>query len=169
MTRSYSSLLSWLGLTIAASLMLYHTSDRVNELDRQLKALNAQIEAEQQSLHVLKAEWVYLSNPARIEAAAQRHLALLPTAPARVVAMRDMGSLLPMHDGSQPVYAAAETEAPVVAAKPEMRVASLRSDIINAGHINDHMIMQHKIEASSTVMASTDRIGALISSLGMGQ
>ncbi|MDR3450623.1 MAG: hypothetical protein P4M15_12930 [Alphaproteobacteria bacterium] len=169
-TKSYSSLLTWFGLTIIASLMLYHTSDRVNALDRQLRDLNSQIEAEQQSLHVLKAEWVYLANPARVEAAARRHLALAPTPTNRVLTMNDIGDLLPLRDGVAPVAVAENTAAPArpdahndIAQRPARRhttriVASNRD-----GHVNDRMIMQHPI----LVEASTDSIGGLIGTLGL--
>jgi len=113
MIRSYSSLLFWLGMTIAASVMLYHTSDRVNALDQHLRKLNAQIEDEQKDLHVLKAEWVYLANPVRIEAEAKRHLSLQPTMPSRVASMKNMGDLLPPQNGNDaPVQIAQSVKPP---------------------------------------------------------
>jgi cell division protein FtsL len=167
MIRSYSSLLFWLGMTIAASLMLYHTSDRVNELDQQLHTLNAQIDSEQDSLHVLKAEWVYLANPARIEAEAQRHLDLHPTAPRRVAAMQNMGDLLPLQGRDALPTQVAQVTPTQTPAPVAHTVARSKSDRIvaalNAGRINDHMVMQH----TASIQASTDSIGALIGSLGM--
>jgi hypothetical protein len=174
MTRSYSSLLTWLGLTIAASVMLYHTSDRVNALDQQLRTLNTQIEAERESIHVLNAEWVYLANPARIEAEAQRHLNLQPTAPRHVAALHDIGDLLPLHNGIEPApqtqLADAAIPSPVHAQAPAPMAAQVTHSkhdkivaALNAGHINDHMIMQH----SAVVEASTDSIGSLIGKLGL--
>jgi cell division protein FtsL len=175
MIRSYSSLLFWLGLTIAASLMLYHTSDRVTELDQQLRSLNNQISAEQESIHVLKAEWVYLANPARIEAEAQHYLGLHPTAPQRVASLKNMSTLLPVRTDVVPVPAVqtaqadadsyepaqAETETTAPTHSPRDRVVAL-----NSAHINNHMIMQHKSNAM-TVEASTDSIGTLIGTLGL--
>ena len=174
MTRSYSTLLSWLSLTIVASLMLYHTSDRVNALDRQLRSLNQQIADEQKSLHILKAEWVYLANPRRVEDVAKRHLAVGPTTPARVVAMRNIDTLLPMRDEADTVMASNEVH------KDNMIVAALDPDtvsdnhisikaghsvgIASATHINEHMMMPHTARVEA---ASTDRIGALIGSLGL--
>ena len=177
MSRSYSSLLSWFALAIMASLMLYHTSDRVNALGHQLTALNAQIEAEQQSMHVLNAEWVYLANPARVEAAVKRHLDLQPTQPNRVLVMKNIGSLLPLHDGVEPAPQIETSQA--AAPTPVVHVAQRKNDApnvlsaktdriiatLNAGHINDHMILKHTAAANP----SADRIGALINSLGMNQ
>jgi len=183
MTRSYSSLLFWLGMVIVASLMLYHTSDRVNELDRQLRTINAQIDSEQESLHVLKAEWVYLSNPARVEAEVTGHLDLHPTDSKRVASLQNMNDLLPLQNNGTEIAKAAKTT-PVQMAEavpaahdiseaPTTQLPHTRHERIiaalNAGHINDHMILQHKVETGSAVVASTDRIGTLISSLGMGQ
>ena len=170
MTRSYSSYLFWLGLTIAASLMLYHTSDRVNELEQKLRSLNAQIDSEQENLHVLKAEWVYLANPERVQAEARRHLDLQPTAPSHVTALTDIGALLPLQNGAEPlpqIQTAQNAPAPlnVITQAQVSPTAPLRHDHIaslNARHINDHMNMQHTAAA-----VPTDRIGALIGTLGL--
>ena len=93
-------ILFWFGMTLAASLLLYHTSDRVRVLDQQLHDLNTQIENEQRSLHVLKAEWVYLANPARLEASAHKFLSLRPTLPHQVVKLDELSEVLSAHDGS---------------------------------------------------------------------
>jgi hypothetical protein len=170
MIRSYSSLLFWLGMTIAASLMLYHTSDRVHALDEQLRSLNAQIEDEQKSLHVLKAEWVYLANPSRVEAETKRHLGIQPTAPNRIAALKNMGDLLPLQDGvSMPPVQMAQTPASHAPSSSPAKTVSLPRNknerimaSLNAGRINDHMTMQH-----AAAEASTDRIGALIGKLGL--
>ena len=167
MIRSYSTLLSWLGFTIIASLMLYHTSDRVNALDRQLRELNAQIAAEQQSLHVLKAEWVYLANPTRVEAEAQRHLGLQPTAPRRVAALQNIGDLLPLRGGvdaapqvqtAQAAAFQAEAPLPTPGVKQSRMIAALTAE-----HVNERMAMPHKAASE----ASTDKIGALIGAMGL--
>jgi len=173
MIRSYSSLLTWLGLTIAASLALYHTSDRVNALDQQLRSLNAQIESEQESMHVLKAEWVYLANPARVETEVKGHLNLQPTDTRRVAALQNIGDLLPLHDGVEPapqIQTAQTAPAPrkipahpvVQAAIPHTKYDRVIASL-NAGHINDHVMMQH----SAPVEAAPDKIGALIGTLGL--
>ncbi|MDD3183286.1 MAG: hypothetical protein PHD48_10865 [Alphaproteobacteria bacterium] len=96
MTRASTTLI-WFSLTLFVSLGLYHTSYRVEELDRQLRGLNTEIEAEQRNLHVLKAEWVYLANPSRIEDAARKHLDLKPTLPRQVTGMNKISRLIPTH------------------------------------------------------------------------
>ena len=94
MSRS-SSIFVWFGLIIAASLALYHTSDRVHELNQKLAELNGSIDAERQSIHVLKADWVYLTNPDRISKIAKRHLAVRPSTPSQMMAMGEVNQMLP--------------------------------------------------------------------------
>jgi len=167
MIRSYSTLLFWLGLMILSSIALYHTSDRVNALDHQLKKINAQIDAEEENMHVLKAEWVYLANPARIKAAANRHLDLQPTMPRRVGMMNDLAALLPLRNGVEPTAQIQVASANETTEAHTPSLSHSRTDRViaqmNAGRINDHMIMQH----SAAVSASTDQIGALIGTLGL--
>lgn len=95
MIRTTSAFL-WFGLMIiAASVGLYRTSDHVQELDRHLRTVNAEIEAEQESIHVLNAEWSYLTNPVRIEGLAKRHLALRPSAPTQIASFDHLMDILP--------------------------------------------------------------------------
>ncbi len=100
MTR-VSSALFWFGMSLVASLGLYGTSNRVQELGKQLRALNVKIEAEQANIHVLKAEWVYLSNPARIEAAARKYLAMHPASVEQIAKIDDLPSILPTPEEAQ--------------------------------------------------------------------
>ena len=94
MTRA-SSILFWFSLIFVVSLGLYQTSYKVEQLDQKLQSLNAHIDMERKNLHVLKAEWVYLSNPARIETAAQKYLNLQPTATTQITKKEKIATLLP--------------------------------------------------------------------------
>jgi len=166
-----SSVLFWFGLSIVASLAFYRTTDKVQLLEQQLRDLNSSIEAEQKTIHVLKAEWVYLANPARVEAEAHKHLALRPTVPQQVARMEDLAELLPTRDEAMTSVAVNSTPLATIKtslaapgqhvaahkpAKPAMAVAS-----VDTGHINEHMILQHNAAPSSP-----DTIGTLINELG---
>jgi cell division protein FtsL len=173
MTRA-SSVPFWFGLMIVASLALYRTSDRVHELNAQLRTINSAIEAEQQSIHVLKAEWVYLANPARIEAAAHKHLALRPTSPQQVTDIGSLSEVLPTR--SEAMAAVAISGTPIanikstmepmrpvtVAAVTKHKAPTVTVASADTGHINDHMIMQRTASAAPV----RDSIGSLITELG---
>lgn len=170
-----SQVLFWFGLTIAASVMLYQTSDRVHELDQQLRDLNTSIESEQQSLHVLKAEWVYLANPARVEALAHKYLSTRPTSTHQIARLEDINEILPTRNEAMARVAITGTPIATIhttlaalpnhgenttthtTAKPSITVAS-----VDTGHINERMIMQRTASAQSV----TDQIGTLINDLG---
>lgn len=184
MSRSYATILLSLGLTIAASsAMLYRTSDRVTALDKELRKINAQIAEEERSLHVLRAEWVYLSNPARIEAEARKHLRLQPTE-AHHIASRENIQMAWAKPGEEQVstrLADATTPAMRAARSGSPRPRTERDRILtllNAGRINDHVALQHSASAkkaapdTATVARTlaggkTDKIGALIGTLGL--
>lgn len=57
------SLLGWLSLIIAASYAMFHISYEVEQVENELRALNHQTLAEQEAIHVLKAEWSHLNRP----------------------------------------------------------------------------------------------------------
>lgn len=147
MTKFFS-LSFWLCLALITSLALYSTSNRVQELSKKLRVINAKIEAEQARIHVLKAEWVYLTNPSRIEAAARKFLAMHPTALNQIAKIEDIKDILPTR---------AEASAKVTAEKSLL--ASVKSDIpvptstareakrtayseMSQNHINTHMIFE---------------------------
>ena len=170
MIRS-SSVLFWFGLVIIASIALYRTSDRVQELNHQLSIVNAAIESEQQSIHVLKAEWVYLANPDRVKMLAQKHLALRQTSPQQIASLEGFTEILPTRHESQ--TSVAVTTTPIVnvhtslaALSPSQHFASTHAKpanihvaSANTGHIADHMLMQH---SASAQQVSLDPIGSLI-------
>ncbi len=168
-----SSVLFWFGLTIVASLGLYRTSDRVHEMSQQLHALNSAIDAEQQSIHVLKAEWVYLANPARVEAAAKKHLALRPTSPQQVGDLGTLSETLPTR--GEAMASVAITGTPIANVRTSLAALPPRTNAVaskhkapvavaaaDTGHINDHMTMQRTASAAPL----PDSIGSLISDLG---
>ena len=57
------TLLGWLSLIIAASYAMFHISYEVEQVEAELRSLNRQTLAEQEAIHVLKAEWSHLNRP----------------------------------------------------------------------------------------------------------
>ncbi|NKB54877.1 MAG: hypothetical protein GKS00_00920 [Alphaproteobacteria bacterium] len=76
------SLIVWVGIAGLASVALFNITFKVEQIQDELNVLNKQILQEQKAVHVLQAEWSYLSRPERIEALSQRLLPHLqpPTA-----------------------------------------------------------------------------------------
>ena len=174
MTRT-PSLLFWFGLIITASIALYHTSDRVQELNRQLHALNAQIDTEQQNIHVLNAEWAYLASPERVQAAAKKFLALRPTAAKQIVAMNDLDeTLAERHHRTIAQASLAVAEAPPVASiktsyvvpaphvlsLPRHKSSAVATAATDTEHVNDHVTIRR-----TASVQTQDSIGSLITQL----
>lgn len=64
---------------------VYQIKYQVRGIKREAANLNAQLEEEYKNLHVLKAEWVYLNRPSRLQELSRRHLDLVPLAADQVM------------------------------------------------------------------------------------
>ena len=63
-------------LAVSLTLTLFVVKYQVQDLEGELVEYNRTITEDRQALHVLKAEWSYLNQPARLKALAERHLGL---------------------------------------------------------------------------------------------
>lgn len=74
MTRLYYIL----GIVVIAlsAYGLFHVKYKVKNLKQDLVEVNRQIAMEKKSIHVLKAEWAYLSQPSRIKQLSDNYLSL---------------------------------------------------------------------------------------------
>jgi len=163
-----SQILFWFSLSIGASIMLYHTSDRARELNQQLRTINNAIANEEDSIHVLKAEWVYLANPARVEAETKKHLALHATAPKQVIALDALDDELPTN--KEAMESVAVNSVPIASVKVSMTrppepPPSRKVVVADRGHINNHMNIG-RATAKTASAQPRDPIGAYISGLG---
>lgn len=64
----------WFGLACAAGFALFNVTFKVEKLEAELGELNRQILDDQQSIHILKAEWSYLDRPERLETLVNSYL-----------------------------------------------------------------------------------------------
>jgi hypothetical protein len=62
----------------ALSFGLYVVKHRVIALESRLNEINRAIARDMQAIHVLRAEWSYLNEPARLRDLAGRHLGMAP-------------------------------------------------------------------------------------------
>jgi cell division protein FtsL len=72
-----SRMVSWLismGLFAVAAFGLYMVKYTVQDMQREVAQLETEWRQEQESLHLLSAEWAYLNRPERLRQLAERHL-----------------------------------------------------------------------------------------------
>jgi hypothetical protein len=101
----------WAGLVVVAGLFLYQVKHDVQALEAELAGLNRRILAAQDRIHVLRAEWSLLNEPARLGDLARRHLALAPMRPDQFVRPADIAERVALHRPA-PVETPAEPHAP---------------------------------------------------------
>ena len=75
----------WIFSAAMIAVVLFLLKHEVQSLERELQMVNRQVIADQEAIHVLKAEWSFLNQPARIADLAQRHLQLQPLDTARII------------------------------------------------------------------------------------
>jgi len=88
------STLVFLLLAGALSLALFVVKYQYQDLEQELATLHRDIRAETRAIHVLKAEWASLNDPARLGPLAQRHLGLSEMTAAQLVAPTDVATLV---------------------------------------------------------------------------
>ena len=102
----------------------------VQEQREELRSLARQIEADERAMRTLKAEWVYLTTPARLQRQSIDFLALMPTSPEQVIAGIDAipyrigsdGDIVPPESVIRPAR-----QAPAAASPAKQRQAVLQS------------------------------------------
>jgi hypothetical protein len=82
--------LFWIALAVAAGYATIQFKYDVQALERELTQLDAKILRHQEAIHVLKAEWAYLNEPARLERLSRRYLDLSPLRGSQIA---DLASL----------------------------------------------------------------------------
>lgn len=68
------SSMMWVVVVVCAASLLYSVKYRVQAMDEEIAAIRTQIAAERKAIHVLNAEWAYLSRPERVRELAEKHL-----------------------------------------------------------------------------------------------
>lgn len=68
----------WMITLVAFGLGLYQVKYTVRDLRSNADSLEAELLKEQESLHVLKAEWAHLASPERLQTLADKYLILVP-------------------------------------------------------------------------------------------
>jgi hypothetical protein len=87
--------LMWLSLAAVAGVGLFHVAYRVQSLEEELAQVNRDILREQETIHVLRAEWSYLNEPRRLAELSRRHLTLAPLSATQMMRIEDLPLRLP--------------------------------------------------------------------------
>ena len=79
-------------LLVAAimSVALFFLKYEVTNLEEELETLNRAIDANHETMHVLRAEWSHLNEIGRVRSLSLRHLELGPTNPLRIVTIDEL-------------------------------------------------------------------------------
>jgi hypothetical protein len=113
--------LVWLVLASCIGWAVYQMKYEVQRLDDRLARVNRQILADQEAIQILKAEWSYLNQPARLQELASRFLQLEPVQGRQMVAL---ASLPTRHEPSASMVAKApDAAAPIPASAPAVKPA----------------------------------------------
>ncbi|OSQ49529.1 cell division protein FtsL [Thalassospira alkalitolerans] len=95
MTRAMTFIGLFLTIVIGAG--TYWVSHEVERLEKQYAAIQSEILTEQESIHVLDAEWSYLNNPQRIETLAKTYLKLDQIATIQMASIDDLSEDADLH------------------------------------------------------------------------
>jgi cell division protein FtsL len=105
MMRGLSGTILWTCLAGAIGVGLFSVKHEVKDQELRLSHLNQDIQREQEAIHVLKAEWSYLNDPARLRALSEKHLGMQPVAPGQVATLDSLNAQ------GQPAFALAKPAA----------------------------------------------------------
>lgn len=127
--------LMWLFLGLGGGIGLYLLKHEVQAMEANLAETRRQSYADQQAIHVLKAEWTYLNEPSRLKSLAERHLSMEPMSATQVAMIADLPRReaagpyvpLPSNDPVPPPLAKSQPApmpAPAVLDRPKMLPAA---------------------------------------------
>ena len=80
-----SSITTYLFILAISAAFLFAIKHKVQNLNKELNEINSKIVAEKENIHILKAEYTYLTNPKRIKKLIDSNLALQTVKPDQIV------------------------------------------------------------------------------------
>jgi len=115
----FSSLL-WLALVAVTGFATFKVKYAVQDIEEELNKVRRQTVAEQQEIHVLRAEWTALNQPERLADLNRRFLSLAAVSPKQLQRKIEDIPLRLVPEPAEPVIAAAPAPVPVPTAPAEI-------------------------------------------------
>jgi len=103
MIKGLAGTVLWSLLAGCVGIGLFFVKHEVKDLETRLAGLNLDIVRNQEEMHVLKAEWSYLNDPARLRDLSERHLGMRPMGTRQIATL----DTLPGAPSDLPALAAA--------------------------------------------------------------
>lgn len=121
MTLTRTHLFGFVGL-VALAFALYWAKAEAQAVREKVIALQEEVDNERRAVRTLEAELTWVERPDRLEAAAKRHLGLVPLTADRIATLNEMDQIAPLRtaspaptpdSGGKPNAPAAVVEKPV--------------------------------------------------------
>ncbi|MDP2698634.1 hypothetical protein [Thalassospira sp.] len=127
----------WLAMTVLIGVGTYWVSHEVDLLEREYASIQSRIVSEQETIHVLDAEWSYLNTPQRIEDLSNSYLQLAQIQPLQMASINDLPADNDMHLYRLDKFGEAVKFLPVPRARPGELATdeAAESMIINAAPV----------------------------------
>ena len=101
----------WLGLVMAVAIALFVLKYEVQSLEDELAARKIELAKHTKAIQVLKAEWTFLNDPARLRRLGLEHLDLAPVTPSRIVPIKALPrKIIEAEPSSTPVTPSEEAQ-----------------------------------------------------------
>src|SRR5207248_8829360 len=107
------SALFWLALVAVTGFATFKIKYTVQDIEEELNRTRKQTIAEQQEIHILRAEWTALNQPERLAELNRRFLSLAATTPKQLQRTIEDIALRPVPQPVEPLIAAAPEAAPM--------------------------------------------------------
>ena len=72
-------------ITALVGVVMFSLKNQVQAMEGELNRINASIQEDVRSIHVLKAEWSHLNSPQRLRTLASKHISLNPARAEQII------------------------------------------------------------------------------------
>jgi hypothetical protein len=156
--------LFWLALVAATGFATFKVKYTVQDIEDELNKVRRHTIAEQQEIHILRAEWTALNQPERLAELNRRFLSLAAVAPKQLQRKIEDIPLRPLPQPAEPLIAAAPEATPTTQPAPaDVRPAPdtvVPAATVPAGHQADAAAVTPVVAATRPAMAKIQLIAS---------